>query len=68
MSRDFQVDFLMPALRGLTREQQARIAVALDCAIAFGALEHAEGNSSLQSMDIVATEYDKKVARLRSMS
>lgn len=40
--RDFHSDFLMPAIAGLTDPNTHRVAVALDTAVMFGALEALE--------------------------
>lgn len=65
MERDFQKDFLMPALRGLSHKQQKRVAIALDTAIVFGALEHADGNESLQDQVQVQAKYWQCVEKLK---
>jgi hypothetical protein len=62
--RDFQADFCLPAIKGLNRKEAARVGLALDCAIAFGVLEYAEGNTSLQDLRAVRELYAEKVARL----
>lgn len=64
-TRHFQTDFCLPALRGLDLESAARVALALDIAIAFGALEYAEGNPSLQDLPMLRALYAGKVDRLR---
>jgi hypothetical protein len=67
-ARNFHADFLMPAIKDLNNPMLAqRMAVALDCAIAFGALERAAGNPSLQDIATLEAEYDKKVSRLKAM-
>lgn len=63
-ARDFRTDFLLPAISGLSRRHAARVAMALDAAIAFGALEHADGNESLQCRELVEAKYRDNVARL----
>lgn len=63
-ARSFQVDFLKPALLGLKSHQAQRVAIALDAAIAFGALEHAQGNDSLQDLAAVEAKYWDNVGRL----
>ncbi len=64
MPRDFRIDFLVPAISGLSPSQASRVAIALDAAIAFGALEHADGNESLQDRLTVEAKYQNNVARL----
>lgn len=64
-SRNFALDFLMPALQGLSPVQARRVALALDTAIWFGALEHANGNDSLISLRALETRYWDNVRRLR---
>ena len=65
MSRDFRTDFLAPAISGLSKSDMTRVALALDCAIAFGALEARDGNESLSGpADALQAEYLRKVARL----
>lgn len=66
VSRNFQADFLMPALKGMSPLQQQRIALALDCAIAFGALEAQQGNESLQDNEALRAAYLEKTVRLQS--
>ncbi len=48
--RNFGEDFVRPAIAGLNKKAAQRVSVALDCAIAFGALEHAAGNESLEGI------------------
>jgi hypothetical protein len=67
VSRDFQNDFLRPAIDGLSVDDQHRIAVALDTAICFGVLEYAGGNSSLQDLKAVAKKYNENVDRLSGL-
>lgn len=62
--RNFQADFLMPALLGLPKQHIQRVAIALDAAIAFGALEQAQGNGSLQDLAAVEAKYWDNVRRL----
>jgi hypothetical protein len=69
MARNFHADFLMPAIKDLNNPMLAqKIAIALDCAIAFGALERADGNPSLQDVDVLNAQYAEKVQRLKLMS
>lgn len=63
--RDFQKDFLTPALNGLDDGYRTQVSIALDCAIAFGALEAQTGNESLKLSDALENEYWNKVARLK---
>lgn len=60
-------DFLTPAIRGLSESQQRRIAVAMDCAIAFGAMQHADGNESLQDRAAVQAKYNDNLKKLRTL-
>lgn len=64
--RDF-TEFVSNAVRGLSNQDAARVAKALDCAIAFGALEYAEGNESLQDTGLVARVYEQKLSALKAM-
>jgi hypothetical protein len=66
MSRDFQNDFLVHALKALSPQQQKRVGLALDCAIAFGALEAQQGNDSLKDGPELQKAYREKCARLQS--
>jgi len=67
--RQFQTDFLGPAIVGLTPDQAVRVARAMDCAIAFGALESLEGNTFLgtPSKDDLVRGYWFKVAQLQGL-
>lgn len=65
--RNFQKDFVMPAIAGLSHKEANRIGLALDCAIAFGALEHASGNESLQNQQQLEAAYWDKVMRLKKL-
>ncbi len=65
--RNFQTDFLAPALKGLSKREAIKMSIALDAAIAFGALEHASGNESLQDLTLVTTKYWDNVARLKGL-
>lgn len=64
MSREFKTDFLEPALVGLNKQESMRVAIALDAAICFGALEHAEGNESMQDLEVIRRKYQENVERL----
>lgn len=64
--RNFTTDFLLPALDGLTREQMRRVAVALDTAVLYGALEHAHGNDPLTDLRTIESRYWDNVQRLRT--
>lgn len=66
MTRDHINDFVMPALKGLSPLQQKRIGLALDCAVAFGALEAQDGNQSLKAGHTLTSAYTEKCARLQS--
>ena len=65
MARDFQDDFLRPALQGLSKKDAIRVGIALDAAICFGVLEAAAGNPSLQDRAAVEAKYLDNVSRLR---
>lgn len=72
-ARDFQRDFLALALYdgeiyGAERRRQ-RVALALDIAILYGALEARTGNESLTwPLETLEAAYWEKVARLKAMS
>lgn len=66
-NRDFTRDFLVPALQGLSGKQKIKIAIALDAAIAFGALEYVEGNDSFKDTAAVEVKYWDNVLRLKRM-
>jgi hypothetical protein len=66
MSRAFRTDFLIPALKGLSPLQQKRVGLALDCAIAFGALEAQQGNESLKDGPELRSQYHLNTKRLQS--
>lgn len=66
--RNFHADFLMHAIKDLDNPVLSRrIAVALDTAILFGALERAEGNTSLQDIQVMTAAYKDKVKMLKSI-
>jgi hypothetical protein len=65
--RDFQKDFCAPAIAGLSRKQALRVGIALDCAIAFGALEAQQGNESLKDSPQLEAAYWDKVMRLKGL-
>jgi hypothetical protein len=65
--RDFRTDFCLPAMSGLTAAQCVKIGLALDCAIAYGALEMLDGNESLLDPPALAAAYADKVARLKRL-
>lgn len=65
--RNFHRDFLQPAITGLKRTDALRVAKALDAAIAFGALEHAQGNESLQDARAVEARYWALVMGLKKL-
>lgn len=67
MSREFGRDFCGPAIKGLKPRDAKRVAKALDAAIAFGALEHAEGNESLQDTRQVQARYWTLVSELKGL-
>ncbi len=69
--RDFQQDFLIPAsnfcrTRGLPGRHLDGLALALDIAIAYGALEALTGNESMQDLTALDRAYWQKVERLRA--
>lgn len=70
--RSFQNDFLIPVLNGVEHvidplTLHTRIGLALDCAVAFGALEAQDGNESLQLSQTLEDAYWTKVQQLRDM-
>jgi hypothetical protein len=65
---NFQDEFVKPALKGLPMEHIARIGLALDCAVMFGALEKMRGNVSLSDQRLVEERYKIKVAQLKRVS
>lgn len=66
-SRDFTKDFCTPAITGLRRRDALRVGKALDAAIAFGALEHANDNESLQDIRAVEARYWSLVMELKKL-
>lgn len=66
MARSFQRDFLSHAIKDLDPLMARRVAIALDSAILFGALERAEGNASLQDIDTMKAAYEDKITRLKA--
>jgi hypothetical protein len=67
MNIDWQ-EMCSQATRGLNRKEAKRVAKALDIAIAFGAIEHATGNESLQDVPTVLAAAVSKMDELRRMS
>lgn len=65
--RDFQTDFCLPAISGLSRRDAQRVGKALDAAIAFGALEHANDNESLQDIRAVEARYWTLIMELKKL-
>lgn len=65
--RNFQVDFLAPALTGLGSQAASRVGMALDCAIVFGALEGQRGNESLKDNESLERGYWRKVEQLKGL-
>lgn len=65
--RDFQRDFCAPAIAGLSKKDAIRVAIALDAAIAFGALEAQDGNESLKMGPELIATYWQKVMRLKKL-
>lgn len=66
MPRD-HLEFTRLAIAGLSDDQAQRVAVALDTAIAFGVLEHLDGNASLQDQGALEAGFRTKLQRLRGM-
>jgi hypothetical protein len=64
MSIDFR-EFTALAIQGLNKKAAIRVGKALDVAIAFGALEHAAGNASLQDVPAVQAAAEQKLEELR---
>jgi hypothetical protein len=65
--RDFNTDFLYPALDGIEPARVRQVSVALDCAIAFGALEAQTTNTSLKLSAQLESMYWDKVAQLHKL-
>lgn len=65
MARNFQTDFLIPAIEGLSKKHALRVSAALAAAICFGMLEAADGNASLQDRASVEAKYADNVRRLK---
>lgn len=65
--RNFQTDFCAPAIAGLSKRDATRVAIALDAAIAFGALEAHGGNESLRAGPELEAAYWQKVLRLKGL-
>lgn len=65
MARNFAQDFVIRVIVGMDRDTGARVAVAMDCAIAYGALEYRDGNESLRAL--TDKDYEDKIKRLKSM-
>lgn len=61
---DFR-EFTALAVQGLNPSQARRVGKALDVAICFGVLEHANGNPSLQDVAQVEAQADLKMNELR---
>lgn len=55
------------AIKGLKKKDAIRVALALDCAIAFGALS-AHKNESLMNKQAVEFSYQEKLSRLKDMT
>lgn len=55
----------MPAIAELSKEQAIRVGKALDAAFAFGVLEHANDNPSLQDLKVVEARYWQLVNELK---
>lgn len=68
MKRDFAEDFLLPAVNHLPSADKTRIAIALDCAVAFGALELLDGNESLMDQAALEKKYAENVKRLKALN
>lgn len=65
---NFQTDFCLLAIQGLSVADARRVALALDCAIAFGAAEVHAGNMTLADVEAVRRMYAEKVARLKTLT
>jgi hypothetical protein len=63
--RNFHLDFMLPALEGLSKTNLRRIAIALDAAMAFGALECIDGNTFLTDRAAMEARYWRCVMRLK---
>jgi len=60
-------EFTALAIQGLNRQEARRVAKALDCAIMFGAIEHASGNESLQDILALKDELTKRMDALSKL-
>lgn len=60
MSIDFR-ELTLIAIAGLNKKHAIRVGKCLDVAIAFGAIEHARGNVSLQDTAAVEVAAKKKL-------
>lgn len=65
--RDFQKDFLVPLIATMQTEEGVQVALALDCAIIYGALEAQTGNESLKLSPVLESTYWNKVAKLHTL-
>lgn len=63
-SIDFR-EFTLLAVDGLNKKAARRVAQLLDVAIAFGAMEHARGNASMQDIAAVERRALEVLARVR---
>lgn len=59
-------EFTLLAIEDLNKKAARRIGQLLDVAIAFGAIEHARGNPSLQDIEQVQKQAEEKVAAIRA--
>lgn len=66
MAIDFR-EFTLLAIAGLNKKAALRVGKALDVAVAFGALEHATGNESLQDVEAVRAVAESKLEALRKL-
>jgi hypothetical protein len=63
--RNFETDFCLPAIEGLTRTQALRVGKALDAAVCFAILEFNDGNPSLKDIPAVETRYRQLIGELK---
>lgn len=58
-------DVCVPIMAGKDLADARRIGIALDAAIAFGAIEYANRNPSIQDLAAVKARYNELVEKLR---
>lgn len=68
MSELSHLDFLVPVMNAVPQTSQRAVGIALDCAIAFGALLGADGIAPGTPRDALVLAYEEKVKRLRVLT